>query len=261
MSKLSSNDKFLDVSDYGRPIAVAAVQKLKHTSATPVQVTFVFGLCGLTAAYCIIQGYYVMAGVFLILKSIIDAMDGELARVKKSPSYTGRYLDSVFDYLLNFIILMSVWYVSDNPFWSALLAFFCLQLQGTLYNYYYVILRHQSANGDKTSNIFEEYAPKAYPQEKQAMVNRLFKIYRLFYSFYDKLIYRLDRDAATSQIFPGWFMSMLSIYGLGFQLLIMAVMLSLGLVNYIFVFFISYTLFALLFISIRRTFLTEKKGK
>jgi phosphatidylglycerophosphate synthase len=32
---------------------------------------------------------------FIILKSIIDGADGELARIKNT-SYTGRYLDSVF---------------------------------------------------------------------------------------------------------------------------------------------------------------------
>ena len=39
--------------------------------------------------------------MFIILKSIIDAADGELARVKQTPSYAGRYLDSVFDIILN----------------------------------------------------------------------------------------------------------------------------------------------------------------
>lgn len=260
MSKLTAGDKFIDVSDYGRPIAVVAARKLKNTPATPVQVTLLFGITGLLAAYSIIQGYYLAAGLFLILKSIIDAIDGELARIKKRPSYTGRYLDSIFDYILNFIILIAIWHVTDTSVWLALLAFFCLQLQGTLYNYYYVILRHKSKSGDKTSNIFEEIAPKAYPQEKQSVVNRLFKIYTLFYSVYDKLIYRLDREAANTERFPKWFMSVLSIYGLGFQLLIMAVMLAAGLVNYIIPFFIIYSVFILVFILIRRTILIQNQA-
>ena len=48
-----------------------------------------------------IMGYYWLAAFFLIFKSILDAADGELARVKQRPSYTGRYLDSVADIVLD----------------------------------------------------------------------------------------------------------------------------------------------------------------
>lgn len=261
MSKLSKNDTFIDLSDYGRPFAVAVAGKLKNTSATPIQVTVAFGIAGLIAAYCILTGYYVTAGIFLILKSIIDAVDGELARMKKRPSYTGRYLDSVFDYILNFIVLITIWSVDNNPLWTALLAFFCLQLQGTLYNYYYVILRHHSQDGDRTSKIFETSVPDAYPQESQVAVNTLFKFYRLFYSFYDKIIYALDRKAPDSAPFPKWFMSLLSIYGLGFQLLIIAVLLAAGLIDLVIPFFVIYSSFIFIFVGIRRYFLTGEKQR
>lgn len=256
MSKLSAGEKFIDLSDYGRPIAVTVAQKLKNTSATPVQVTLIFGICGLIAVYCILQGYYITAGLFLILKSIIDAIDGELARVKKIPSYTGRYLDSIFDIILNFMILLAIWHVAESTLWAALFAFASLQLQGTLYNYYYVILRHHSQDGDKTSNIFETETPVAYPRENQKTVNILFRIYTLLYSFYDKIIYRFDRDAAESTSFPKWFMTLLSLYGLGFQLLLISLMLAFGLVDYIIPFIIIYSILLLFFITIRKVFLS-----
>lgn len=258
MAKLSKDDTFVDLSDYGRPIAVAAATRLKHTKATPVQVTLVFGAIGLLAAYSILSGYYIMAGILLILKSIIDAIDGELARMKNRPSYTGRYLDSIFDFILNFIVIMVIGIVSESPLWTALLAFFCLQLQGTLYNYYYVIVRHQSREGDRTSKIFETSVPNAYPQERQVTVNILFKIYRFFYSAFDRIIYALDRKAPEAGSFPKWFMSMLSVYGLGFQLLIIAFLLSVGLIDLIIPFFIAFSAFIILFIAIRRFFLSRK---
>ena len=65
--------------------------------------------------YNLINQYW-YAGFFIILKSGIDAADGELARLKKT-SYFGRYLDSVFDIILNFIILMAICYVSKTNFW------------------------------------------------------------------------------------------------------------------------------------------------
>lgn len=258
MSKLSAEEKFFDVSDYGRYIAVNIANRLKNTRATPVQVTLTFGICGLFAVWCILNGYYITAGILLVLKSVIDAIDGELARLKKTPSYTGRYLDSIFDILLNFLILISIGYVTDASPWITLLAFIGLQLQGTIYNYYYVILRHHSIGGDKTSNIFETENPVAFSTENQKTVNFLYKIYMILYSLFDKIVYRLDKKAHMSKPFPKWFMTLISIYGLGFQLLIISVMLATGYIDLILPFLICYSVFIAAFILIRKSFLDEK---
>jgi hypothetical protein len=252
MSKLAAQDKFIDLSDYGRPFAKWFANRLKNTQFTPIHITLLFGISGLLASYCILQNQYFFAAFFIILKSIIDAADGELARIKNTPSYTGRYLDSVFDILLNFIFLMSICYVSETPFWLTLIAFFCIQLQGTLYNYYYVILRNKSEGGDKTSQIFEYKSPKALPGENQKSVDILFLIYTIVYGVFDKIIHFLDQDAYKLKTFPNWFMTLLSIYGLGFQLLLIAVMLPLNLIEYIVPFFILYSVFLFVFIAIRK---------
>ncbi|MCH6197944.1 CDP-alcohol phosphatidyltransferase family protein [Aquiflexum sp. LQ15W] len=258
MSKLSKEEKFLDFSDYGRPLAKVFANQLKNTSVTPVQVTFLFGISGLLAIYCILNGFFIAAGFFLILKSVIDAADGELSRMKNTPSYTGRYLDSIFDNILNLLFILSICFVSDSGIWTSLTAFLCLQFQGTLYNYYYVILRHNSEGGDITSSIFESESPIAFPGEKQKTVNILFRIFNFLYLPFDRVIHELDKEAIEVSSFPKWFMSMVSLYGLGFQLLIMAMMLSIGLVNYIVPFFIGYSVLIFVFIAIRRTFLTKK---
>lgn len=255
MSKLNDQDKFLDFSDYGRPLAKIFAGQLRHTRFTPIHVTLLFGLSGLTAIYCILQGYYIFAGFFIILKSIIDAADGELARIKKTPSYTGRYLDSVFDIILNFLIFMSISYVSETSFLYAFLAFAAVQLQGTLYNYYYVILRNKSEGGDTTSKIFEYKSPKALPGETQRSVDILFTVYFLVYGTFDRIIHFVDPDAYKVKSFPSWFMTMLSVYGLGFQLLIIALMLSINLIGFIIPFFIIYSIFIVVLIGIRRTIL------
>jgi len=255
MSKLAAEDKFLDLSDYGRPIGKLFANVLKNTRFTPIHVTLLFGISGLIAIYCILQNQYVLASFFIILKSIIDAADGELARIKNTPSYVGRYLDSVFDIVLNFLFFMTICYVSKTSFWMAFLAFFCVQLQGTLYNYYYVILRNKSVGGDKTSKIFEDKSPRALPGESQKSVDIMFGIYTLVYGVFDKIIHALDSDAFKVQTFPNWFMTFVSIYGLGFQLLIIAFMLPLNLPEYIIPFFIIYTLFIFILIGIRKTFL------
>ena len=133
-------------------------------------------------------------------------------------------------------------------------AFLALQLQGTLYNYYYVILRN-SVKGDLTSRIFENNTPKALNGESQLVVDIFYKIYYVLYIPFDKTIYYMDRNAINSKPFPKWFMTLVSIYGLGFQLFIMALMLVLKLQAFIIPFFIGYSVLILIFIFIRRVFL------
>jgi len=255
MSKLTAQDQFIDLSDYGRPFGRWLAKSLKNTRFTPIDVTLLFGFSGLTAIYCILENHLYWAAFFIILKSMIDAADGELARIKNTPSYTGRYLDSVFDIILNFLILSTICYVSRTSFWTTLIAFTGIQLQGTLYNYYYVILRHKSKGGDVTSKIFEHKAPIALQGEKQSSVNFMFKIYTLVYGRFDTIIHALDPNAYKVKTFPNWFMTILSLYGLGFQLLLIAIMLPMGWMEWIIPFFIGYSILIGVLIPIRRMYI------
>ena len=252
MSKLNANDKFLDLSDYGRSFGRFFAEQLKETRFTAIHVTLLFGISGLIAIYCILNQYYLAASFFIILKSGIDAADGELARLKKMPSYTGRYLDSIFDIVLNFFFLATIGYVTSASIFLLLGAFVSIQLQGTLYNYYYVILRNKSVGGDTTSKVFEYKTPTALPGESQKAVNILFGIYTIVYGIFDKIIHFLDREAYKVKTFPNWFMTLLSLYGLGFQLLIISVMLPFGWIEFVLPFFIGYSVLIMVLIGIRK---------
>lgn len=251
MSKLPAEHKFLDLSDYGRTPARWIAQAFRNTGITPIHVTMMFIVSGAIAIACILSEQFWLAALFLILKSILDAADGELARVKETPSYTGRYFDSVSDFILNFLFLCSVSYITEGSLWWMVIAFLSMQLQGTLYNYYYVILRNKF-DGDKTSRIFEDKPPIALPGEKQRTVNNWFWMYNLCYSAFDRAIYLMDSDAENGRHFPKWFMTMVSAFGLGYQLLIIAVMLCAGLAEYIIPFFIGYSILIFLFIALRK---------
>lgn len=251
MSKLPKEHKFLDLSDYGRPIARLIANSLKETSYTPIDVTIWFIISGLIAIACILSGYFWAAAFFLIFKSILDAADGELARVKKSPSHTGRYLDSVADIILNLLIFIALWHITEANFIFSFLAFLGIQLQGTLYNYYYVILRNK-VNGDTTSRIFEHNSPVAMKGETQKNVNILFGIYVALYGIFDKAIYTLDANASKGKRLPNLLMTAVSTFGLGFQLLLISLMLVLGFKEYIVPFFLCYSLMIFVFISIRK---------
>ena len=253
MSKLPKEHQFIDLSDYGRPLAKLIANSLKNTSFTPIHVTIAFIISGCIAIYFMIMGYYWLAAFFLIFKSILDAADGELARVKQKPSYTGRYLDSVADIILNALFLSAIWYITTISFWFCILAFVGLQLQGTLYNYYYVILRNRF-DGDTTSRVFEDKTPIALDGEKQHHVTILFSLYKLLYGVFDKVIYTLDKNADKGIILPNWLMTSVSTFGLGFQLLVIAILLVLGLKAMIIPFFLLYTFMIFVFVGIRKIF-------
>lgn len=88
MLKLPNENRFIDLSDYGRPAARFVANSLMKTKLTPIHVTIGFVISGLLAVVFILSGYFWVAASFLIVKSILDAADGELARLKKTPSYT-----------------------------------------------------------------------------------------------------------------------------------------------------------------------------
>lgn len=251
MPKLPEQNQFVDLSDYGRPIAVLIANSLKNTNCTPIHVTLSFIVSGLIAIGFMLYGQYWIALFFLIMKSILDATDGELARIKNTPSHTGRYFDSISDFMLNLFFILTVWYITNSDIFYALLAFVGLQLQGTLYNYYYAILKNRF-NGDTTSRVFEDKAPKALHADNQKTVNLLYSIYTFCYGPYDQIIYSIDKNAIQEKRLPNWLMTGVSTFGLGFQLLLIGLFLAIGMEKYIFPFFIGYSLMIFVFILIRQ---------
>ena len=260
MSKLAPENKFIDLTDYGRFLAKPFAKLLLNTPITPVHVTFLFFVVGLAAIYCIINHYFALALILLLLKSIIDAADGELARLRNKPSYIGRFLDSNLDFVLNFGFLYAIHIVTENAIVLMLIAFIAIQLQGTVFNYYYTILRNNSEGGDTTSRIKESSFPTALHGENQQLVNILFVCYTIFYGCFDKIIYAMDSKAKNITSFPNWFMTFVSIYGLGFQLLIIGLMLAFGLIAYITNFLILYSIFIIILLGLRKMLLPQKKS-
>lgn len=115
-------------------------------------------------------------------------------------------------------------------------------------------MRHNSIGGDRTSQIFEHKTPIALHGESQKIVNILFGIYTIVYGTFDKIIHFIDTDVYKVKTFPNWFMSLVSVYVLGFQLLIIAFMLPLGLIEYIIPFFIYFSVLIGIIIGIVKSF-------
>lgn len=251
MPKLSKEDKFIDFSDYGRPIATFLAYHCSRVKINAIQITICFFLTGLLCAYCVYTHQLIWAAFLLMLKNILDAVDGEIARITKHPSFIGRYLDSVFDFIINLLIFFTILMVENSSKTVFILAFLGIEFQCSIYNYYYVILRRR-LNNDETSRIIEYRKPIAYHYESQKIANVLHAIFLCLYILFDALVLLLDKQALFVRTFPKWFMSLLSLLGLGFQLLIICVLLCLRLPEMILPFFAWYSIFGLFVILIRK---------
>ncbi len=83
-----------------RPISTSFSRVLAHTPITPNQFTAVTGLIGLlTGFFLALGGYwnYLIGGALFHFTSILDGVDGELARLKFKSSPFGQWLDTMVD--------------------------------------------------------------------------------------------------------------------------------------------------------------------
>jgi phosphatidylglycerophosphate synthase len=79
-----------------------------NTSWTPNQLTIISGVFGIAgAALLIFQGHFflITAGICIQIFTILDLVDGNIARAKKMQSNFGAWLDAFFDKLNDFLII------------------------------------------------------------------------------------------------------------------------------------------------------------
>ncbi|HTP06711.1 MAG TPA: CDP-alcohol phosphatidyltransferase family protein [Anaerolineae bacterium] len=231
IDKVPAADKFLDLSDYARPIARRLTRALVNTRITPIQITIAYTVIGLIAALLFAMGGYfngVVAGILLLVKSTLDAVDGSLARARNRPSRLGRFLDSLCDYFINAAVIFGI--ASNGgaiTIEKAILAVLTLESatwQGSAFNYYYVYYR-KLTRGDTTSQVNETEAEN-YPWDNPRVVQALLNIYLIVYGWQDALLARLDRAITPDRASPIYrdkhLLTAITVMGTGFQLLLIA---------------------------------------
>jgi phosphatidylglycerophosphate synthase len=208
--KVPQSARFVDLSDYARPLAVWIARRLRDTNVTAADVTAVWGVIGIVAAFCYaVGGYqYALLGAALIqVKNVLDAVDGSLARLQVRPSRVGRFLDSIGDAVISAAVCLAlaIAVARERPVaYAAALAAAALVLsllQGSVFNYYQVRYRQRSG-GDRTSLVKErltEYDRIYYEDRPLALglLRQLIAAYNWIYGWQDALVQRIDRWAAT----------------------------------------------------------------
>lgn len=255
MDKLPENQKFFDFSDYSRYFSRLLVQEVKNSKISPLFFTTLSLFSGTAAAILIYFDLLpVLSALLILLKSFFDAVDGELARAKNRPSLVGRFYDSVVDFFVNVFLFLSITLRFDIFIVKFLAVVLTFHLQGSVYNYYYVLKRHK-AGGDKTSKINELKIENIYPWDNPFWLKVLHNLYILIYYWQDLLVQFFDKAALKLQNIPNNFMTLVSILGLGTQLLFISIFILLNMENLIVDFFLYYySAIAVLIVLSRKIF-------
>ncbi len=236
MDKVPPQAAFLDLSDYARPAALWLVRTLLPTPITSIHLTLAFTGVGLAAAALFaLDRWLPLAGALLLIKSMLDAADGSLARARQKPSRVGRFLDSVCDFVVTVAVFggiaagqqLRTGEIGRFAWLLAALAVLFATLQGSVFSYYYVRYRAQTG-GDRTSNV-DESARGGYAWDNPTALKVVHTLYRLIYSWQDLLMDRLDQWLAPkgARLKPS-FLTATTVLGLGSQLLTIAICAALG---------------------------------
>ena len=116
-----------------RKISEPVARLLTKTKVTPNQVTWMaFGIA-LMSFFSFILGQNIIAGLLVQLSSIVDGIDGSLARLKGMTSEFGGFLDSILDRYADILIVMglTLWSLSHETYPGIWIAGF-LAIAGTI---------------------------------------------------------------------------------------------------------------------------------
>jgi phosphatidylglycerophosphate synthase len=185
-----------------RPIAGMLVWALYYTPITPNQVTLASILSGIVAAFFYwkgTSGAFMIAGLLITVKDILDSADGQLARAKQQQSRVGRFLDSIGDFIVDAAVFGSIgWtlYTLTNE-WSMLLMSF-LGLAGislrvsyhVFYQVQFLHLQRQYENNRITEEVQEE------DLNRGRLEVTLQRIFQIIYGWQDRLMAWIDEWSA-----------------------------------------------------------------
>ena len=178
-----------------RPAASVVVGFLYPTNILPIQVVLLGTGFGVLAAVLIFRGNLLWGGIFLFIKNMLDAVDGQLARAKHLEDRRGRFLDSVSDFMINLLVFSAIgrtlYQIRPSPeIWILVsLAFLSLSLRVSYFVFYFVAFLHLEQK--LTQNRRFEGLTEA-DREGDPVALILQKIYIFFYNWQDQLAGLLD---------------------------------------------------------------------
>ena len=187
-----------------RPMAHLVVRLVLPTPVRPEHLVLVQGFLGALAALFVARGADLAAALLLVLRSILDNADGQLARARRQTSQLGRYLDTEVDLVTNLLVFLALG-LRTGRVGLAFLSFLLLVL---------LLSADYALNSPKT-------LPEARGAEPWA--SRLEAFYRAFFGPQDAFFARLFARGA-----PHGYRTFLANLGLSTQHTLLALFLLLG---------------------------------
>jgi phosphatidylglycerophosphate synthase len=101
-----------------RRVSVPVARALAHTPLTPNQVSVIALVMALGALWLLAVGRNIEAGILIQASSIVDGVDGDLARAKNMASKFGGLFDAALDRLADAAIAGGMaWYAFSHEDW------------------------------------------------------------------------------------------------------------------------------------------------
>ena len=108
--KMKEVEEVFDLFFY-RPLAFLLVKLIYKTNITPNQLTIAAIFMGVIGGCFYAQGlpqYYIVGALFYMMFNILDCSDGQLARLKKNGTHTGRIIDGFADYIATTAVFIGI---------------------------------------------------------------------------------------------------------------------------------------------------------
>ena len=205
MNKLPQGARFLDINDFWYFPNRWVVKFLYPLPITPTHITIISLIAGLVSVrfYMIDTSAGLMWGaLFLYLKIFLDNVDGNLARVRGETSRLGRFLDSLTDFMVGFLVylvltLRLVDETNNSLYWClGGLAFLSCLMQCSYFVYY--LVKYTAISGtylyNRVDEDITEEENEAYDRGDLSMlVYFLHRAHILLYGWQDKTIEWFDR--------------------------------------------------------------------
>ncbi|MBM4168123.1 MAG: CDP-alcohol phosphatidyltransferase family protein [Ignavibacteria bacterium] len=182
-----------------RPIAGLLVTIVSRTPITPNHLTLLSIIAGLGAASLYARGdptVLPLAGLAVTTKDLLDSADGQLARAKSLFSRSGRFLDSIGDFVVNLAVFSAIgWHLYRE---SQDLAGMVLAIAGlagiTLRVSYHVFYQVSFLHGEGIygGNRLTEEMTEA-DRRGPRLTLALQKVFLGIYGWQDRLMLRIDR--------------------------------------------------------------------
>ena len=200
-----------------RPLSNLLVPLLVRTRVPPPAVVLANAAIGLVAAIVLARGDLLAAALLLQLKTLLDNVDGALARATDQVTLAGRYLDTIADLVVNLAVFVALGRLTEEPVLAAL-AFVALTV--VLAVDYNVTELYRESRG----------TPTAQPAPTGSMVERaLAGIYRVVLGPLDRFVRGFSswRFSGGSP-YDDLAMTVLANLGLTTQLAVLGLCLALG---------------------------------